>query len=244
MNKNSLTNMYVALKQEIIQTKTNKLKNNKNNKSRKSRKDNKTKKDKNTWEEACKKVESIVTSIEKSENITSETLLELCTQTLILITFELPNRILNEDKEGFEKIDNNLTRYYETIQDMVNVVILNEKQLDILYNNILTVLNTYITMNIKIENTYSNDDSDDDSDHKACNPKFFSNYKFNFNRLLRLLDQRFYKCKLSDYIKHSIELSNEERATRMFCINCNSRYDEIYLKTPSTEQNIEQSIVV
>jgi len=84
----------------------------------------------------------------------------------------------------------------------------------------------------------------DDSDYKACNPNYFSNYKFNFHKLLRLLDQRFYKCKLGDFIKHSIELSNEERTTRMFCINCNSRYDEVYLKTPSVEQNIEHSIVI
>ena len=258
MKSNYTFNTYSVLK-EIDQlktktkTKTNKPmnKNIKNNnkktisKNNNNKNNNKNNKNKSNWKEICEKAETIIAT--STESLNAETLLELCIQTLMLITLELPKRILNEDKEGFEKIDKNLTKYYETIQSSINTIRLNKGQLDVLYNNILMYLNTYMTMNVKIENScVDNDDQVDNNDHKICNPNYFSNYKFNFHRLLKLLDQRFYKNKLGNYIKHSIELSNEERTTtRLFCINCDSRYDEVYLKMPSFEiskQTIAQAI--
>lgn len=150
-------------------------------------------------------------------------LLQLCLDTLDLITFEMPKYINSKDSSSFCKLDKDCVSFYESIQEKSRETQLLPNQKQILYSHIINCLTMHCNTNKLMQYIEKEDGQEDIYD---INPKFVSNYNFMFYTLLGYLDKQIFENKLLNMLREAIKSIK----IKMICAGSSNKtsYEDLY----------------
>lgn len=149
-------------------------------------------------------IENMIDVIDVIEIDDTATFLQLCIDTLDMVTYVMPKHLTVLDEASFCKIDSDCVKMYETIQEESKRVQLLPNQKQILYTHIINCLTMHCNTNKQMQHN-ENKNEEDNYENTDINPKFVSNYNFMFYTLLGHIDEHIFENKLMNMLRDAIK---------------------------------------